>query len=160
MIYLIILLIVAVFSFEWVKGEETIKNIVVFGDSYSDTGNKQRLTNGPLWNEHLAVGWNASLYNFAFSGAVCNNDMYEQQSIPSIVDQVEMYYKQNMSLNVEETVIIFWVGVNDIHKIFAEYSSGDIQEQQRKVVECISTNIVKVFSSQVIFAYNTQHCLM
>lgn len=103
--------------------EETIKNIVVFGDSYSDVGNKQRLTNGPLWSEHLAVGWNASLYSFAFSGAVCENDMYLKQSssesfIPSIVDQVEMFYKQNLQLNMDETAIVFWVGVNDVYKIF------------------------------------------
>lgn len=100
---------------------EVINNIVVFGDSYSDTGNKQRLTNGPLWSEDLAVGWNASLYSFAFSGAVCNNDMYPKQKegyIPSITDQVEMYYNQKLNLNTEETAIVFWVGLNDIYNIF------------------------------------------
>lgn len=101
---------------------EVINNIVVFGDSYSDTGNKQRLTNGPLWSEDLAVGWNASLYSFAFSGAVCDNIMYPKNSqkdyIPSITDQVEMYYKENLHLNTEETAIVFWVGLNDIYNIF------------------------------------------
>lgn len=99
---------------------EVINNIVVFGDSYSDAGNNQRLTNGPLWSEDLAVGWNASLYSFAFSGAVCDNDMYAKHNdyIPSITDQVEMYYKENLNLNTEETAIGFWVGLNDIYNIF------------------------------------------
>lgn len=104
---------------------ETINNIVVFGDSYSDIGNKQRLTNGPLWSEDLAVGWNASLYSFAFSGAVCNNDIYSKETtfIPSITDQVEMYYNQNLDLIPEETAFIFWVGVNDVYKIFENQKS-------------------------------------
>jgi hypothetical protein len=116
--------------------EETIKNIVVFGDSYSDVGNKQRLTNGPLWSEHLAVGWNASLYSFAFSGAVCDNGMYPEQPssesyIPSIIDQVEMYYKQNLQLNMKETAIVFWVGVNDVYKVF-EKNEGNLQKKNKK----------------------------
>lgn len=138
MIKFILLLLCAIL----VQAESSIKNIVVFGDSYSDVGNKQKLTNGPLWSEHLAVGWEASLYSFAFSGSVCNNNMYkDQQDIPSIVDQVEMYYKQNLSLKAEETAVIFWVGVNDIYKIFEE-SSTAAEKELTKVVECISTNIV------------------
>ncbi|KAI9487226.1 MAG: GDSL-like Lipase/Acylhydrolase-domain-containing protein [Benjaminiella poitrasii] len=137
---------------------ETIKNIVVFGDSYSDVGNGQRLTNGPLWSEHLAVGWNASLYSFAFSGAVCNNDMYsDQNDIPSIVDQVEIYYKQHLDLNKDETVFIFWVGVNDIYKIFEENkSSNEVEKELGKVVNCIATNIRnvrKVFSSNKFIVF-------
>ncbi|KAI8876573.1 carbohydrate esterase family 16 protein, partial [Backusella circina FSU 941] len=141
---------------------DTVNNIVVFGDSYSDTGNHQRLTNGPLWNENLAVGWNASLYNFAFSGAVCNNTMYEKEDtvhyIPSIVDQVEMYYKQNLKLNPEETVIIFWVGVNDIHKIF-EKNKDDrtkIDSDLKSVADCIGSNlrtVRKVFSTNKFIVF-------
>lgn len=105
---------------------EVINNIVVFGDSYSDVGNNQRLTNGPLWSEDLAVGWEASLYSFAFSGAVCNNTLYPEQDkfIPSVTDQVEMYYNQQLNLDNEETAIIFWVGVNDIYQIF-EHTQGN-----------------------------------
>lgn len=118
-----ILLLATAVAFAIEKQEETIKNIVVFGDSYSDVGNNQRLSNGPFWSEHLAVGWNASLYSFAFSRAVCDNEMYPEQAvnetfIPSITDQVEMYYKQNLQLNMDETAIVFWVGVNDVYKIF------------------------------------------
>jgi hypothetical protein len=115
-----------------------------------DTGNHQRLSNGPLWNENLAVGWNASLYNFAFSGAVCDNTMYKNADtahyIPSIVDQVEMYYKQNLNLKPEESVIIFWVGVNDINNIF-EKNKDDrtkIEADLKSVADCIGSNLVSI----------------
>ncbi|GAN10432.1 GDSL lipase/acylhydrolase [Mucor ambiguus] len=128
--------------------EETIKNIVVFGDSYSDVGNHQRLTNGPVWSEHLAAGWNASLYSFAFSGAVCNNDMYpsDDNFIPSITDQVEMFYSQKnlRDLNMEETAIIFWVGVNDVFKMFEKNGNDNmaaLEQDYQRVVDCIGINV-------------------
>lgn len=155
--FIILLLPLFITLIQAAKEEGNIKNIVVFGDSYSDVGNKQRLSNGPLWNEHLAVGWQASLYSFAFSGAVCDNDMYKQQEesyIPSIVDQVEMYYHQNISLKPEETAVIFWVGVNDIYKIFEEKPQQQQQKELTKVVECISTNIVK-FKKKKIRVHST-----
>ncbi|KAI9362316.1 GDSL-like Lipase/Acylhydrolase-domain-containing protein [Pilaira anomala] len=139
---------------------EVINNIVVFGDSYSDVGNSQRLTNGPVWSEDLAVGWNASLYSFAFSGAVCNNSYYEPQLpfIPSVTDQVEMYYKQDLNLNVEETAIIFWIGINDIFQIFQNNTTDDqdIKLELKKVVDCIGNNmrnIRKVFSANKFIVF-------
>ncbi|KAI8973701.1 GDSL-like Lipase/Acylhydrolase-domain-containing protein [Mycotypha africana] len=130
--------------------DERINNIVVFGDSYSDVGNQQRLTNGPLWSENLAVGWNASLYSFAFSGAVCDNDLYPKENtfIPSITDQIEMFYEQYQADHIDikdamnETVFIFWVGLNDVFKITSTTKDTSEEEQQySRVVECIGTNI-------------------
>ncbi|GAA5815609.1 hypothetical protein MFLAVUS_009121 [Mucor flavus] len=138
---------------------EVINNIVVFGDSYSDVGNNQRLTNGPLWSEDLAVGWEASLYSFAFSGAVCNNSLYSEQDqfIPSVMDQVEMYYNQQLNLDSEETAVIFWVGVNDIYQIFEHTQEDqDIQAELKKVVECIGSNVRnvrKVFSANKFIVF-------
>lgn len=86
-----------------------------------DAGNHQKLTNGPLWSQNLATSWDASLYSFAFSGAVCSNRMYStKQFIPSIEDQIEIYYNQSLQLNPEETITIFWVGVNDIYHIYEQ----------------------------------------
>ncbi|OBZ85084.1 Thermolabile hemolysin [Choanephora cucurbitarum] len=144
------------------EAEETVNQIVVFGDSYSDVGNKQRLSNGPLWSEHLAAGWNASHYNFAFSGAVCNNTMYAKQPlsehyIPSIVDQVEMYYRQNYSFH-QETAVSFWVGVSDVYKILETHEDPDIIQQEfKKVVDCIGTNLRHVrqaFSHTKFIVFN------
>ncbi|CEG77446.1 hypothetical protein RMATCC62417_12196 [Rhizopus microsporus] len=96
-----------------------VKNIVIFGDSNSDVGNGQRWSNGPLWNEYLASSWNATLYNFAYSGSVCDNNMYPKtkQYIPSFKDQVEGYYKLELNLNSSETVYGVWFGLHDINKM-------------------------------------------
>ncbi|CAO3671040.1 unnamed protein product [Rhizopus stolonifer] len=61
------------------------------------------------------------------------------QYIPSVKDQIEMYYHQNLTLNPEETVIAMWVGVNDIYKI--SETQGDHRDSLKKVVDCISTNV-------------------
>ncbi|KAJ8663841.1 hypothetical protein O0I10_000115 [Lichtheimia ornata] len=135
-----------------------VKNLVVFGDSYADVGNLQRLSNGPFWSEDLAVGWNASLYSFAFDGAVCDNALFNDTSdddaLPSIVDQIEMYYNQQLNLEPSETVYAFWVGLNDIERGFqskgTEFPWGDI-------ISCIShqmRNIRKVFSSNRFLVLN------
>jgi hypothetical protein len=120
----------------------TVKNLVVFGDSNSgkkkirlvgnqsdiilihktiDVGNGQRWSDGPLWSEFLAVGWNASLYSFAFSGSVCDNSIYntiaEEDRVPSLRDQLEAYYNLNLNLNPEETVYAFWFGIQDVFEM-------------------------------------------
>ncbi|KAI8072733.1 GDSL-like Lipase/Acylhydrolase-domain-containing protein [Gongronella butleri] len=106
-------------------GAMAISNLVVFGDSYSDVGNFQRWTNGPVWSEHVAAAWNASLHSFAYSGAVCDNALYPNNTsiyytTPSIMDQVEFYYTQHLNMDPSDTVYAFWVGVNDVHQMFKE----------------------------------------
>ncbi|CAO3625680.1 unnamed protein product [Cunninghamella blakesleeana] len=119
-----------------------VENIVVFGDSYS--GNIKQNSNGPLWSENLAVAWNASLYSFSFSGATCNNKI-TSSTVPSIVDQIEMYYNQNLSLEPENTVYAFWVGYADLHKMIEEND-----KDYDKVLDCIMqqvANVRKVFGT-------------
>lgn len=101
----------------------------------------QKLSNGPLWSESLAVGWNASLYSFAFDGAVCDNDLFgkDDTAMPSIKDQVEMHYNEKMDLNPDETVYAFWVGMNDIEQAFALDNATTMWNQ---VVECLSNQMV------------------
>jgi hypothetical protein len=86
-----------------------------------DVGNSQRWSDGPLWSEYLAMGWNASLYSFAFSGSVCDNNMYntiaQEDRVPSLKDQLEAYYNLNLNLNSEETVYAFWFGVQDVFEM-------------------------------------------
>lgn len=138
-----------------------VSSIVVFGDSYSgkvncrgvgregwaqevlillplkiDVGNGQLSSNGPLWSQDLAVGWNASLYSFAFSGATCDRSLYHAKTSnngsssssasapPSIVDQLEMYYKQQLGLTPEDTIYAFWVGHTDIYDMVQANNKG------------------------------------
>lgn len=69
-----------------------IKNIYVFGDSFSDTGNLNRLvnfalpspefyyqgrfSNGPTWVEYLANDLKANLTNYAYASATTDNDEF------------------------------------------------------------------------------------
>jgi hypothetical protein len=86
-----------------------------------DVGNSQRWSDGPLWSEYLAVGWNASLYSFAYSGSVCDTGIYnsiaKEDRVPSLRDQLEAYYSLNLNLKPEETVYAFWFGVQDVYEM-------------------------------------------
>ncbi|KAI8073496.1 uncharacterized protein B0P05DRAFT_548807 [Gilbertella persicaria] len=58
-----------------------------------------------------------------------------------------MFYKQNMSLNMQEVAFAFWVGVNDIYKIL----------EQHQVVDCIGTQVRQVrqvFSAHKFIVFN------
>ncbi|ORZ25124.1 hypothetical protein BCR42DRAFT_399424 [Absidia repens] len=134
-------------------------NFVVFGDSYSDVGNFQRWTNGPIWSEHVATGWNASLHSFAYSGALCHNpdptnNMTATYHTPSIEDQVEFYYQQHLDLDPTETVFAFWFGVNDIHQIYKE---NPVTPDFTAITECMMNQIIiahKIFKASQVMLIN------
>ncbi|KAI8377402.1 GDSL-like Lipase/Acylhydrolase-domain-containing protein [Radiomyces spectabilis] len=144
----------------------SIKNIVVFGDSYSDTGNLQQMSNGPMWLETLAVGWNAALYNFAFSDAVCDRGLFDEASVenasPGIKDQLEMYYREDLKLDPNETVYVVWAGINDIEKLLRQRAHKDEAPQIipdiSPIVNCLIQqirNIRKVFGGHRFITLNT-----
>ncbi|KAF7724382.1 hypothetical protein EC973_001107 [Apophysomyces ossiformis] len=122
---------------------QTIKNLVIFGDSYSatDAGNFQRWTNGPLWSEHLAVGWNASLHSFATSGAMCDNapfsNLTDLETTSSVKDQVEHYYSLSLNHTVNETVFAFWVGATDIQNTFKLQGEHNGDLDVRDIATCV-----------------------
>ncbi|KAI8380991.1 GDSL-like Lipase/Acylhydrolase-domain-containing protein [Radiomyces spectabilis] len=140
----------------------SIKNLVVFGDSYSDVGNSQRWSNGPLWSENVAAGWNASLFSFAYSGAVCDNNLYPEpvdtnEWIPSIKDQIEAYYNLQLNHDPEETAFAIWVGVNDIHRAYEQQQGTLLLPDFRSVADCIGQqlrSVRKVFNSNHLILFN------
>lgn len=97
-----------------------IGHIMLISDDL-DVGNSLRWSDGPLWSEYLAVGWNASLYSFAYSGSVCDNNMYntiaKEDRVPNLRDQLEAYYNLNLNLDPKETVYAFWFGVQDVFEM-------------------------------------------
>ncbi|KAI7890509.1 GDSL-like Lipase/Acylhydrolase-domain-containing protein [Mucor mucedo] len=119
----------------------TVKNLVVFGDSNSDVGNSQRWSDGSLWSEYLAAGWNASLYSFAYSGSVCDNAMFKsiEDKTPSLKDQMEAYYNLNLNLKPEETVYAFWFGVQDIFEMSKRH--GRQEPDYKEILECIGQQL-------------------
>ncbi|KAI8048264.1 hypothetical protein BDF21DRAFT_392998 [Thamnidium elegans] len=121
----------------------TVKNLVIFGDSNSDVGNGQRWSNGPLWNEYLTAAWNASLYNFAYSGSVCDSNMYnsiaKEDRVPSLKDQMEAYYNLKLDLKPEETVYGFWFGVQDIYEMSKRH--GKQEPDYKEITDCIGQQL-------------------
>ncbi|CAO0799720.1 unnamed protein product [Mucor circinelloides] len=137
----------------------SIKNLVVFGDSNSDVGNSQRWSNGPVWSEYLAVGWNASLYSFAYSGSVCDTGMYnsiaQEDRVPSLRDQLEAYYNLNLNLKPEETVYAFWFGVQDVFEMSKRH--GRQEPDYKEITDCIGQQLRasrKVFLSDRYLVLN------
>ncbi|KAI8986435.1 GDSL-like Lipase/Acylhydrolase-domain-containing protein [Pilobolus umbonatus] len=135
-----------------------LKNLVVFGDSNSDVGNGERWSNGPLWSEYLSVGWDVKLYSFAYSGSVCDSDVYnipKDDRIPSLRDQIEGYYHLKLDLNPEETVYAFWIGIQDIFEIAKR--PGRPEPDYKQINNCIDQQlkaIRKVFSSDRFLVFN------
>ncbi|KAI9481187.1 MAG: GDSL-like Lipase/Acylhydrolase-domain-containing protein [Benjaminiella poitrasii] len=136
-----------------------VKNLVVFGDSNSDVGTIQRWSNGPLWSEYVAAAWNASLYSFAFSGAVCDSGIYKSiakdDKVPSLRDQLEAYYNLDLKLKPEETVYAFWFGVQDIFEMAKRH--GRQEPDYKEVIDCIGQQLRiarKVFLSDRFLVLN------
>lgn len=94
------------FLFGAVAGQVAFDKVISLGDSISDTGNfyklsnqqspsshfyEGRLSNGPVWIEHVASNFSASLDNYAYGGATSDGDQYQVvpgYHIPGCIQQV------------------------------------------------------------------------
>ncbi|CAL1698361.1 unnamed protein product [Somion occarium] len=93
-----------------------IKNLVTFGDSYTDvvsTGD-----GGVAWPIYAARDGNFKLFPFARSGATCSNNL-TSVPFPSLFEsQLPLYFseKANGSLRLipDETIYTLWIGTNDV----------------------------------------------
>jgi len=120
-----------------VVAHKTFRNLVVFGDSYSDSGNayhfsndtwpadpayyKGRFSNGPVWVEYIAEKFGLGLHNYAFGGATSDNTLVQGYTgpnatiaSPSATDQVAQFLaSHNGKANVADALYVILIGAND-----------------------------------------------
>ncbi|KAK7443477.1 hypothetical protein VKT23_015651 [Stygiomarasmius scandens] len=95
-----------------------LKNLVTFGDSYTDHTAFQT-SNMTAWPIYAAGYSNATLYPFAKAGAVCSQAI---TPIPfpgvNLVDtQIPNYFNASLNLNMSESLFTLWIGTNDLGQI-------------------------------------------
>ncbi|KAL4254644.1 SGNH hydrolase superfamily protein [Abortiporus biennis] len=93
-----------------------IKNLVTFGDSYTDVVSVG--DGGTAWPVYAARDGHFNLFSFAKSGATCSNNI-TSVPFPSVFEsQLPLYFAEvsngSIHLNPEETIYTLWIGTNDV----------------------------------------------
>ncbi|CAJ2503562.1 Uu.00g109560.m01.CDS01 [Anthostomella pinea] len=127
-----------------VRGTAGVKNLVVFGDSYTDEGRLSYFTShngtappagtviptsnftatgGYAWPHFASQKLGATTHNYAVSGAVCSNEIVSRflSSIngpfPSVIDYEVPAFKADVELMgkpPQNSVYALWIGTNDL----------------------------------------------
>jgi outer membrane lipase/esterase len=91
------------------------KDLVVFGDSLSDTGNAGRFSNGPVWVEVIADRIDVDLQpsrlggtNYAVGGARSHGRPTDLRG------QLQAYLESAHSRSISETLLVIFGGANDL----------------------------------------------
>ena len=111
-----ILLLSAISIFSISVTAQSFKNIVSFGDSFTDNGyvdghGFNRDTNGLVWVEYLADMINCpQVDNRAWGGARTDNGHFLGFDWSGFNWQIDKF---NLTTNPEETLITVWIGIND-----------------------------------------------
>jgi len=127
-----------------------IKNLVTFGDSYTDVGHPA--TGGTAWPVYAAGYAHVNLFPFAKSGATCSNNI-TYRPYPSVFEsQLPAYYNatgtsptppaKKGTLNPDQTIYTLWIGTNDVGS-GALLTGSDEGASLVNVTECM-VNWVKV----------------
>lgn len=94
-----------------------IKNLVTFGDSYTDVVNTGDA--GVAWPIYAADYGHLKLFPYARAGATCSNNL-TFRPFPSLYEtQLPLYFteKSNGSLKAlapQDTIYTLWIGTNDV----------------------------------------------
>ncbi|KAF5381804.1 hypothetical protein D9615_005588 [Tricholomella constricta] len=93
-----------------------IKNLVTFGDSYTDVIDVG--DGGVAWPVYAAGYAHVSLHPFARSGATCSNKITYRPFPPVFESQLPQYFSEtsdgSLRLDPKETIYTLWIGTNDL----------------------------------------------
>jgi len=92
-----------------------IKNLVTFGDGYTDVRTLGAPNAGTRWPVYAAGYTSVSLFPFARSGATCSNNI-TFRPYPSVFEsQLPTYFRSNAAkMDSKETLYTLWIGTNDL----------------------------------------------
>ena len=116
---------------------ENSKSFLLFGDSLSVDGNdlevfgekiywEGRFSNGPLWDEYTSYLLNMTLVNYAFGGATSSNTgaingTIGTQLIPSFIDQIDAFLKNNTKIaKPEDDIVAVDIGSNNFLDLISD----------------------------------------
>ncbi|KAI8373827.1 hypothetical protein BD560DRAFT_393701 [Blakeslea trispora] len=111
--------------------------ITVYGDSYSDIQLATKRSNGPIWSEQLARGWDTQLVSKATPGATfCFNTKPNGSWLQKQVHE-------DISLNNQDksTVQIIFLGVTDLLE-----TKGQATPHIKEWIQCIEEQIKFLYS--------------
>jgi len=96
-----------------------IKNLVTFGDSYSDSSYYPAADGGYAWPTWVSEYGPFNLYGIARSGATCSNNLTYRPFPPVEEWQLPYYFGavENGTiphLDPSETIYVVWIGTNDV----------------------------------------------
>lgn len=145
----------------YAKNFEEIQEIVVFGDSLSDTGNLYvetggtfpasppydagRFSNGLVWVEYLAMALNLEEVpipsnwggtNYAWGGAETGEGL-SAHGTPNIGEQINSFLKHNHPK--DNQLFILWAGANDFHSVDENTSFPSPGDIVANIIEHIRT---------------------
>ncbi|ESK90441.1 gdsl lipase acylhydrolase family protein [Moniliophthora roreri MCA 2997] len=118
-----------------------IKNLVTFGDSYTDIASTG--DGGVAWPVYAAGYANVSLHPFAKSGATCSNNITYRPFPPVFESQLPLYFSEKdngtLVLNPEDTVYTLWIGTNDLgaNALLTGHGSGSLVDVTKCMVKWV-----------------------